>query len=173
MHPTLHFTHLQYSCFSAGGFHPGSPLTPLTHRFFFIFVSFFPPFFDICSTYFSDRFLDAFLVVFWTILGSILDLFSVMVASFFGHLFCLLFTRTVFGNVLIVGPLNLEKTLYFPTKNVISEKRPLQNRFEKSRFLERNPGLFWVVFKCVFTFFRLLFSHRFLDALFDQKKVQK
>ena len=79
---------------------------------------------------------DAFLVHFW-------DEFYMFFAYLFEHCFCLLFPRMFFKRMDTFQTRDLQKTLFFSSKNAILEDPPLQKKFENLHFWGWDRALFF------------------------------
>ena len=108
---------------------------------------------------------DAFFAHFW-------DDFYMFFAYLFQQCFCLLFPRTFFKCMHTFKTRDLQKTQFFSSKNAIFEDPPLQKNFEKNDFGGGIVPCFWLEFMVFQHVFRRSFSHRFLDAFFDQQQIK-
>ena len=118
--------------FFLGGFHPGSlPFPPLS-------VVFWSPLGALLVESGLSCFRYVFLECFWTIfdvfLTSFFDWFYMFFASLFELCFCLLFPRTFFKCMHTFKTRDLQKTLFFFSKNAIFEDPPLQKKFQNLLF---------------------------------------
>ena len=127
--------------FFLGGFHPGSPLSPLVGRFLATFCA---PLVEIGSLIFRCVFWVCFLMIFDAFFAHFWDDFYMFFAYLFEQCFCLLFPRTFFKCMHTFKTRDLQKTLFFSSKNAILEEPPLQTTYEKMHFLGWNRTLFFV-----------------------------
>ena len=131
---------LQYSFFFLGGFHPGSPLSPLVGRLICTFGALLV---EIGSLIFRCVFWACFLMIFDAFFAHFWDDFYMFFAYLFEQCFCLLFPRTFFKCMHTFKTRDLQKTLFFSSKNAILEEPPLQTTYEKMHFLGWNRTLFF------------------------------
>ena len=117
--------------FFLGGFHPGSPLSPLVGRFLGTFCA---PLVEIGSLIFRCVFWTCFLMIFDAFFAHFWDDFYMFFAYLFEQCFCLLFPRTFFKCMHTFKTRDLQKTLFFSSKNAIFEDPPLQKKFQNLLF---------------------------------------